>query len=263
MQGFIHKFVVFSLSICTLFSIGCVNGLRIGTPQPRPTEPYAGTDPLVVVIERNPWLMVMGSDTPRFVLYDDGTVIYTTEMRKYLTVKLTSEELEAAKKDFLPPDYYMNLRESQFSISSFTDMPTNVFYFSRQEKKKAFSVYGVMKHDRLPSEIADLKGIYERATTYTHPLAQEWVPKYIEVMITPGILPGLPPDWPEGWPTLDDTLTWNRGSGYSIFLPSSKLKELTDYLTKRKKERVHYRYAFPSEPIWLEKEAEIYRNTLQ
>ena len=32
--------------------------------------------PLIVLIERDPWLMVIGSDSPSFALYDDGTLIY-------------------------------------------------------------------------------------------------------------------------------------------------------------------------------------------
>ena len=40
-----------------------------------PTEPR----PLVVLLEFDPWQMVIGSDVPTFVLYDDGTIIYRNE----------------------------------------------------------------------------------------------------------------------------------------------------------------------------------------
>lgn len=34
-----------------------------------------GARPLIVLLEANPWLMAIGSDSPSFALYDDGTAI--------------------------------------------------------------------------------------------------------------------------------------------------------------------------------------------
>lgn len=35
-------------------------------------EPFNGPAPRFVYIESDPWAMVVGSDTPRIVLYEDG-----------------------------------------------------------------------------------------------------------------------------------------------------------------------------------------------
>src|SRR5689334_16466703 len=46
-----------------------------GSAQPRAVDPYSGPRPVVVWIETNPWAMVLGADTPRLALYEDGTLI--------------------------------------------------------------------------------------------------------------------------------------------------------------------------------------------
>ena len=38
----------------------------------KPSKPY----PLVILIERNPWLAVTGSDSPTFALYETGLVVF-------------------------------------------------------------------------------------------------------------------------------------------------------------------------------------------
>lgn len=50
--------------------------------------------PLIVLVETDPWLMAIGSDSPRFALYDDGLVIYRHE-REYRSVRLADEERRA------------------------------------------------------------------------------------------------------------------------------------------------------------------------
>jgi len=39
----------------------------------------ATRQPLNVLVEANPWLMVVGSDSPTFALYDDGLAIWRTD----------------------------------------------------------------------------------------------------------------------------------------------------------------------------------------
>ncbi len=39
-------------------------------------DPFEGRRPIFTLIQTDPWLMVMGSDTPMVCLYDDGTLIY-------------------------------------------------------------------------------------------------------------------------------------------------------------------------------------------
>jgi len=44
--------------------------------------PFSGPRPIAIIIEQNPWLMVMGSDTPSMALYEDGTFIFTEKSNK-------------------------------------------------------------------------------------------------------------------------------------------------------------------------------------
>src|SRR4051812_36536751 len=45
-------------------------------------DPYKGPAPLLVLMTDDPWAMVIGSDTPRLVAYEDGTVIQAREQNK-------------------------------------------------------------------------------------------------------------------------------------------------------------------------------------
>lgn len=39
-------------------------------------DPFAGPKPLAVLIQSDPWAMVIGSDTPRVAIYENGRVIF-------------------------------------------------------------------------------------------------------------------------------------------------------------------------------------------
>src|SRR5947207_391514 len=43
-----------------------------------PKERDAGR-PVLVLVETDPWAMVLGSDSPRFALYENGLAIYRTQ----------------------------------------------------------------------------------------------------------------------------------------------------------------------------------------
>jgi hypothetical protein len=60
-----------------------------------PPFEWTGTQPLVLLTEYNPWAMVIGSDSPTFALYGNGTVIWRAEGRsgKYMTVALAPSEV--------------------------------------------------------------------------------------------------------------------------------------------------------------------------
>ena len=50
--------------------------------------------PIIVLIERDPWLMVIGSDSPTFALYSDGTLIYFNKGKGYFSIKLNKNKLQ-------------------------------------------------------------------------------------------------------------------------------------------------------------------------
>ena len=65
------------------------------------SEMRNGQSPLaeVVLVERYPWKQVIGSDSPRFALYEDGRVIYR-EGDEYRSVELSAAQLGTFGKSF-------------------------------------------------------------------------------------------------------------------------------------------------------------------
>jgi len=47
-------------------------------PEPFAAEfsPFDGSKPIAVLIQADPWAMVMGGDNPRVAVYEDGTVFF-------------------------------------------------------------------------------------------------------------------------------------------------------------------------------------------
>ena len=42
-------------------------------------EPFAGPKPIAVMLQENPWAAVMGAETPRIAIYENGDVIYSRD----------------------------------------------------------------------------------------------------------------------------------------------------------------------------------------
>jgi hypothetical protein len=103
--------------------------------KPAPATP-ATAAPVVVLIERNPWLMVFGSDSPTFALYDDGAVIYADPARKaYVSARLSKAEASALLQD-LALTKLVGL-DANYSTSDWSDQPTNelTFWDSRSSRR--------------------------------------------------------------------------------------------------------------------------------
>ena len=232
--------------------------------------------PLFVLIEYNPWQMVIGSDSPTFALYNNGLVIFQKgrEEKKYhSTILKPSYKNDLAHR--LIPDTISDYN-NYYELSQWTDQPTNLFYFKGYKIK----VYGDLRNpmddeddffsdetdsennigDAFPEKLLD---IFDISTSYDHPDAEKWLPHHIELMCWPySNAPDKSIMWPKGWPDLEDKHTTNRGKGsYSIFLPSHFYQELIAFLgtSKQKgavkinneKMAVSIRFPFPGEEIWM------------
>src|SRR4051812_42503271 len=94
--------------------------------------------PLLVVVENNPWLSLVGADSPKFALYDDGTVIYRSErptpdepfvMRKVADAAALQKQIVSFDADKIA---------SQYRLSEATDQISTVIWLPNQ----TVTIYG-------------------------------------------------------------------------------------------------------------------------
>lgn len=216
--------------------------------------------PLVVLVETNPWLMVTGSDSPSFALYDDGQAIYLTD-GGYKTVKLDDTELSKLI-DRLDLGTLACLNES-YDPATATDQPTETLTIFNGDRRSSVSVYGSMKSPSVRSKIPEpFVSAYDMLRAFHRPDARDWLPDKIEVMVWPyEYAPGTSIIWPKNWPALDDASTVKRGDSYSIFVPAADYPALTRFLGSRQKKgaveiggkkwAVSTRFPFSGERDWM------------
>lgn len=212
--------------------------------------------PLAILVEQNPWLEVIGSDSPSFVLYEDGFLIYRKYKAELVAVQLTEEELKnLLNRLSIGQDFY-NLNDYYDSDVKITDQPTTTIYVTIGDKKKRVSVYGRGEKD--PTPFWDL---YDKLVSYDNQRARPWLPEKIEVMVWPFEYSQLEPlPWPENWPDIQSPETKKRSDDqYSIYLDVKYFEDLKKLPLKNgqavlingKKWAISYRLPFPHEEIPL------------
>lgn len=241
-------------------------------------DPFKGPKPIAVLIQTDPWLMVIGSDNPMVAIYDDGRVVYwKAEKDKsplYLTKQLSAEALAEVKKKLSAFGDYSKLERYYNLAPNSLDLPETYIYLSLGQGEFVTGVYGLMvpdthlfayitfggdrKPDELPKPIKDL---HSYLTSLDFADAKPWKPSYVEAMIWGyDYAPDESIHWPKDWPGLDSPNTLKRGDAYSIFFPGKELPKLREFLKTQKEKgavdiggkkwAVSVRYTFPSEPIW-------------
>lgn len=222
--------------------------------------------PLLVLLEMDPWRMVIGSDSPRFALYDDGEVIYRTA-DGYKSVKLNATERAALILHLNVPGIITHAK--YYKADHATDQPLTSLFVFGGEKQVVARVYGRLDPARGgSSEVrakvpAEILGAYDKLTNFAHPWAKAWLPAQIEVMIWPyEYAPEASIEWPKGWPGPDHPTTVKRDEdSYSLFLPASEYPALVRFLgTQNQKGAVRIdgkkwaagtRFPFPGESSWM------------
>jgi hypothetical protein len=248
-------------------------------------QPFAGPTPELVWIQPNSWAMVMGSDTPQFVLYDNGQVIYAKlDGREftYHSCVLNESQVKEVRQNVAAVLQVKTLKQ-WYSLVHATDQPIASFFFHPTTKSDPIIVeaYGLAypdgdsrgsraleaekklypdeKRDEVPTELMSLDKYLGSFDVKDCPV---WQPQYIEVMIWSfDYAKTAPVTWPKDWPGLNSERTMPRHDGaYSIFLDGVKLSELQKLLAPLdeggamildgKKWAVAFRPAVPSEPVW-------------
>jgi hypothetical protein len=225
----------------------------------------------VVLYRLNPWLNTIGSDSPVFALYSDGTVIYcksdsTTYESNYYSATLTSRQ---AMRIFSDLGALSN--DSGYSLSNATDQPRNLLIWFRPDgSKKSVVVEGNLIRDSTAnttaktlvgnfyisnptseqnsyseSELSRIPGsvlkVFTELLSFEAKDAKPWLPTYIELLIKPGGAPGGF-EWPHDWPDLQDKFTKQRkADNYSVFLKSEHFEELKNLMAKTPFARINGR----------------------
>ena len=236
-------------------------------------RPFDGPKPIVVLIESNPWAMVIGTDTPQFVLYDTREALFFGRGGCYRH-QLSEREFQDVMTRVTAVTRGGPIKRFIDLAPDITDQPSADLYLDGGGKRVATRVYGIStrghpagpytvmsrgsKADKLPKELGSL---YEFLHDLNYPHSQHWVPKHIEVMIWPyEYAPDASIHWPKDWPSIDSERAIKHGDMYSIYLDSTLLPQLQRFLRTRKetgavevggkKWAAGWRYVFPSEPIW-------------
>jgi len=193
-------------------------------PPPSPTPANEQPQPLVMLTIYDPWRMVIGSDEPAFVLYDNGLVIYQrigpADALEFVSVQLTNTELADLKADLnINADLYALKADDTYYPK--TDQPSNVIWLNDpQLGEKMVSIYGDLWNDEEARQLAapqPLIDLFDKLVAYSHPDAQTWLPQQFEVILWPYDTSDAVA-WPAGWPDLDDPTTIKRDSVYSLYI---------------------------------------------
>jgi hypothetical protein len=212
------------------------------------------------MLTSDPWLMVIGSDSPAFALYSDGTAIFRTKAGLEST-KLNQTQKADLIRAFENPG--LAALAGGYDAASATDQPSNQLLVYGDKVPFYISVYGSLDdksvRTNLPKAITDA---FDKLRHFQAPNAQAWLPDRVEVMVWPyEYAPDQSIVWPQRWPHLADATTRKRGDSYSIFVSSAELPALEAFLASGtekaaveidgRKFAASVRLPFPHESLWM------------
>lgn len=216
--------------------------------------------PLIVLIETDPWAMVIGSDVPSFALYENGQIIYQKVENKRLKiyeVSISKTELQNVIKALGINDGVYKL-PNNVDASFKTDQPSNELILNF-DSTKVISVYGRLDGDsaaRIKTPELFLT-IYDNIRKFKSDSAKEWLPDKIEVMFWDYNYAPKKRPWIKGFPDLNSPATVKRGNDmYSVYIDKKDYSAFKKfYLSMGEKQAVEingrkmaisYRLPFPN-----------------
>jgi hypothetical protein len=233
-------------------------------------DPFAGPKPIAVFIEQNPWLMVIGSDTPRVTIYENGDVIFLKKLGDKYSMqiaKLPQSELAQLEQKWLPL-FEVKLKRD-YSLSDATDQTSAQLYLRKGDETIAVEAYGLdcdgisyaSTLDPAETPPTEFYAVHKTLCNLDLPSSDTWVPNYVEVMLWDyDYAPDKSIHWPQNWPNFESERAIQRGDMWSIFLDGTEQPKLSTFLKTRpekgavevggKKWAASVRYTYPSEPVW-------------
>src|SRR5262245_16919340 len=110
-------------------------------------DPFAGPSPIAVFIQTDPWAMVLGADTPRVVVYENGEAIFVKKWNdRWARYHVTLDKPALAKvREQLQPVLARKDLKPYYNIApNVTDQPKAMFYVRDGDREVATAVYGLM-----------------------------------------------------------------------------------------------------------------------
>lgn len=222
--------------------------------------------PSLVVLERDPWRFVLGSDSPSFALYEDGTFIRSTP-NGFVSGRLTP----ARREELFMSVSAAALRpfHGHYEATAWTDQPMEQLLLYDGAGPVFISVYGSLELPEVRSKIPSaVVAAFDRVKTFNVPGAHPWLPEKIEVMVWAyEYAPEASVQWPSHLPDLNDPDTVRRGEVFSIFVPASSLDDVRAVLARQKEKgaieingkkwAASIRFPFPHERLWMGSNREI------
>lgn len=222
-------------------------------------------EPRVVLLERDPWRLVIGSDSPTFVLYSDGLAIFrasdpASSPSGYLSTRLSKVQYQALVSS-ISPEALVDLAAS-YTASLSTDQPSNELHVWVNGRRKSVSVYGALRRDpearsKVPTQFLRA---FDTLTKFSAD-AGPWLPDFIEVLIWPyEYSPEEPLPWPQGWPPFEKARPRGREGLHQVFLGAEHFGSLLQLLNSLKPKQavrlgdrkwsISYRLPLPQEHSW-------------
>lgn len=196
--------------------------------------------PLIALIEVNPWLMVIGSDVPTFVLYKNGRILYKKTISgkvKYFQTGISQNEISETLKKLGVTDS-LKILPSNINATYATDQPTSQLILDLGYHKQ-IEVYGSLRYEKSEARQKTPKPflkVFDKLVNFEDRKAKQWLPDSIEVILTSyGYSPEQPINWPAGWPDLKDPHTVRRNTDlYSIYIDRKDLDKLIKLINSLK-----------------------------
>jgi hypothetical protein len=239
-------------------------------------NPFDGPQPIAVLIESNPWAMVIGADTPRIAIYENGEVIFAKKINNTLAYhRIAFDEAGfAVLRQQMQSVMALKTLKVNYDIANMTSQPEAMFYLRNGAHDATTAVYGLTcagqkypvwttlpghaKPEEPPNELLQF---HKRLCEFDAPNSEPWTPKYVEAMLWGyAYAPDPSIQWPKEWPSLNSDRALKRNEAYSIFLDGVLLPKLEQFLATRKEKgaieldgkkwAVAYRHTFPGEPTW-------------
>lgn len=234
-------------------------GMVLAGPLVLAQEETDDPQPLLVLIEFNPWATVIGSDSPSFALYDNGLVVYRQADGFYYSTMLEVPPDGDLLGQFGVGADYMALGEYYDTVAK-TDQPSIGMHVWRDGALKTVWVYGDVRVDpeaRAETPPAFLS-VFDRVVEFADETATPWLPDQLEIMLWPYETSDAA-DWPSEWSSLSGESTIVRyADQYSVFIPSSFFDDYMALHEEADAVRLAgatwafaLRFPFPAESQWL------------